>query len=189
MDACLSKPVRQAQLLNTLATAWSKKQHVEQADPAKPGSRIAEMKSVLAARSAGWPIRVLVAEDNTVNQKVAERMLERLGLHAEVAANGREAVKMFEVLPYDLVFMDCQMPEMDGYEAAREIRRREGPGQHVSIIAMTADAMASCRERCREAGMDDFIAKPVAMEALFDALRKWTPLAAPGAARLTGAVP
>jgi CheY-like chemotaxis protein len=82
--------------------------------------------------------------------------------------------------------MDCQMPEMDGYEAAREIRRREGPGQHVAIIAMTADVMASCRARCREAGMDDFIAKPVAVEALFEALRRWAPPGAPGAARLIG---
>jgi len=193
--------VRQSQLLNTLATAWSKKQHVALADPAKPGNRIADMKSALAGRSAGWPIRVLVAEDNVVNQKVAERMLDRLGLRADMAANGREAVRMFELLPYDLVFMDCQMPEMDGYEASREIRRREGPGRHVPIIAMTADAMAGCREQCLEAGMDDFIAKPVAMEALFEALRRWVPVKepapgrpesqsnpaeTPGAARLSG---
>jgi signal transduction histidine kinase/CheY-like chemotaxis protein len=181
--ACLSKPVRQSQLLNTLATAWSKQQHVARADPAKPASRIAEMKSAMAGRSAGWPIRVLVAEDNVVNQKVAARMLERLGLRVEVAANGREAVKMFELLPYDLVFMDCQMPEMDGYEAAREIRRREGPGRYVAIIAMTADAMAGCREHCLEAGMDDFVAKPIAMEALFEALRRWAPVREPAPAQ------
>jgi CheY-like chemotaxis protein len=126
---------------------------------------------------------VLVAEDNVVNQKVAARMLERLGLRVEVAANGREAVKMFELLPYDLVFMDCQMPEMDGYEAAREIRRREGPGRYVAIIAMTADAMAGCREHCLEAGMDDFVAKPIAMEALFEALRRWAPVREPAPAQ------
>jgi CheY-like chemotaxis protein len=175
IDACLSKPVRQSQLLNTLATAWSKKQHVALADPAKPGNRIADMKSALAERSAGWPIRVLVAEDNVVNQKVAVRMLETLGLRADVAANGREAVRMFELLPYELVFMDCQMPEMDGYEAAQEIRRREGPCRHVAIIAMTADAMAGCRERCLEAGMDDFVGKPVSLEALFEAIQRWEP--------------
>jgi len=175
LDACLSKPVRQSQLLNTLATAWSKKQHVAPAAPAKSGSRLAEMKSALAERPAGCLIRVLVAEDNMVNQKVAVRMLEGLGLRADVAANGREAVRMFELLPYDVVLMDCQMPEMDGYEASREIRRREGPGRHVAIIAMTADVMAGCREQCLEAGMDDFISKPVAMEALFEALRKWAP--------------
>jgi len=78
--------------------------------------------------------------------------------------------------------MDCQMPEMDGYETSREIRRREGPGRHVPIIAMTADAMSGCRERCLEAGMDDFISKPVAMEALFGALRKWAPVKEPAPA-------
>jgi CheY-like chemotaxis protein len=182
LDACLSKPVRQSQLLNTLATVWSKKQHVALADSANPGSRIADMKSALAGRAAGWPIRVLVAEDNVINQKVAVRMLERLGLRADVAANGREAVRMFELLPYDLVFMDCQMPEMDGYEAAQEIRRREGSGPHVAIIAMTADAMAGCRERCLQAGMDDFVGKPVAMEALYEALQRWAPAKEPAPA-------
>src|SRR5271157_662046 len=183
IDACLSKPVRHSQLLNTLATAWSKKQHVALADPAKPASRIAEMKSALAQRSARWAIRVLVAEDNVVNQKVAVRMLEGLGLRADVAANGRETVRIFELLPYDLVLMDCQMPEMDGYEATREIRRREGPGRHVAIIAMTADAMAGCREQCLEAGMDDFVAKPVALEALFEILQRWAPVKEPEPAR------
>jgi CheY-like chemotaxis protein len=179
IDACLVKPVRQSQLLNTLATAWSRNLRVAPADPAKPGSRIAEMQSVLAGKSAVWPIRVLVAEDNVVNQKVAVRMLERLELRADVAANGRETVRMFELLPYDLVFMDCQMPEMDGYEAAREIRSRERPNRHVAIIAMTADAMAGCRERCLEAGMDDIVTKPVAMEALFEALQRWVPAKEP----------
>ena len=183
LDACLSKPVRQSQLLNALATAWSRKLHVVPAAPAKPASRMEEMKSAVAGRSAGWPIRVLVAEDNVVNQKVAIRMLERLGLRADVAANGREAVSMFELLPYDLVFMDCQMPEMDGYEAAREIRRGEGPDRHVAVIAMTADAMAGCREQCLAAGMDDFIAKPVSMEALFEALQRWAPAKEPVPAR------
>jgi signal transduction histidine kinase/CheY-like chemotaxis protein len=183
VDACLSKPVRQSQLLNTLATSWSKKQHVALAGPARPGSRIAEMNSALAGRSAEWPIRVLVAEDNVVNQKVAVRMLERLGLRTDVATNGREAVRMFELLPYDLIFMDCQMPEMDGYEAAQEIRRREGPGRRVAIVAMTADAMAGCREQCLEAGMDDFVGKPVAMEPLFEALQRWVPVKEPALAR------
>jgi CheY-like chemotaxis protein len=183
VDACLSKPVRQSQLLNTLATAWSKKQHMAYVDPASPGHRIGEMKSALAGRLAGCPIRVLVAEDNVVNQKVAIRMLERLGLRADVAANGRETVRMFELLPYDLIFMDCQMPEMDGYEATRTIRRQEEPGRHVAIIAMTADAMAGCREQCIEAGMDDFIVKPVAMEGLFEVLQRWTPAKEPALAQ------
>jgi CheY-like chemotaxis protein len=90
---------------------------------------------------------------------------------------------MFELLPYDLIFMDCQMPEMDGYEATRTIRRQEEPGRHVAIIAMTADAMAGCREQCIEAGMDDFIVKPVAMEGLFEVLQRWTPAKEPALAQ------
>jgi CheY-like chemotaxis protein len=97
-------------------------------------------------------------------------MLEKLGIRTDVAANGREAVDMLELLPYDLVFMDCQMPEMNGYEATAEIRRREPPGRHVHIIALTAEAIAGCREQCLEAGMDDFICKPITLNDLIQVL-------------------
>ena len=90
-----------------------------------------------------------------------------------MARNGREAIEMLRILPYDVVFMDCQMPEMNGYEAVSEIRRREEPGQHLPVIAMTAEATAGSRERCIQAGMDDYITKPVKVEALVDALKKW----------------
>jgi len=100
---------------------------------------------------------VLVAEDNAVNQKVALRMLERLGRQKGRCANGQEAVKMASDLPYDLIFMDCQMPEMNGYDATKEIRRRTGPNQRSVIVALTADASASCKQRCLTAGMDDII--------------------------------
>jgi CheY-like chemotaxis protein len=98
-------------------------------------------------------------------------MVEKLGLRADVAANGREAVQLFEMRPYNLILMDCQMPEIDGYQASREIRRIEARDRHSIIIAMTADAMAGARERCLEAGMDDYIAKPVSfgdLSAIFD---------------------
>jgi CheY-like chemotaxis protein len=116
---------------------------------------------------------VLVAEDNVVNQKVAVRMLERLGLRADMAGNGREAVALFRMAPYDVILMDCQMPEMDGFEAAREIRRLENPARRVVIVAMTAEAMTGTREQCLAEGMDDYISKPVKLEDLYETLRKW----------------
>jgi len=118
---------------------------------------------------------VLVAEDNMVNQKVAVRMLERLGLRPDVAGNGREAVELCAMLPYDLIFMDCQMPEMDGYAATAEIRKRPGPEGRVAIVAMTAEAMEGCRERCIEAGMDAYISKPVRLDDVIEALKNWAP--------------
>jgi PAS domain S-box-containing protein len=170
IDACLAKPVRQSQLLGTLGMTWARK---KTGLAAAGDDRIEAMRSTLTGRFAGSPIRILLAEDNVVNQKVARRMLERLGLRMDVAGNGREAVEMCGLIRYDVVLMDCQMPEMDGYEATREIRRQQADGRHSVIIAMTADAMAGTRERCLEAGMDDHIAKPVKLEDLFEALQKW----------------
>ena len=167
IDAFLVKPVRHSQLLNTISNAWSKK--LEFAAPVAAGpeypSSIAALQSRVA-KQADSRVRVLVAEDNAVNQKVALRMLDRLGIRADVAANGREALRMATDLSYDVIFMDCQMPEMNGYEAALEIRRRTGPSQQAAIVAMTADASVSCRERCVAAGMDGFISKPVKLEYL-----------------------
>jgi CheY-like chemotaxis protein len=118
---------------------------------------------------------VLLAEDNVVNQKVAAGMLQRLGCGADVAANGREALEKCAGRQYDLVFMDCHMPEMDGYDAAGELRRREGGVRRTTIIALTADAREGTRERCIRAGMDDYIVKPVRLEDLRSAIEKWAP--------------
>jgi CheY-like chemotaxis protein len=116
-----------------------------------------------------------VVDDNIVNQKMAVKMLEKLGCTAEVASNGLEAVEKVEKSPYDLVLMDCQMSEMDGYEATAKIRLRENGSRHTFIIAMTAHAMPGDRERCLKAGMDDYMAKPIKKETLFEIMEKWIP--------------
>ena len=114
--------------------------------------------------------RVLLAEDNEINQLVAVRMLEKHGFRVDVAVNGRVALEMCQAHDYKAVFMDCQMPELDGYETALEIRRREGPGRHIPIIAMTANTMEGDREKCLAAGMDEYVGKPVDAEALRHAI-------------------
>jgi PAS domain S-box-containing protein len=180
IDACLTKPVRQSQLFNTVVSIWTKRLGVNVADgiPPKPGNGAA--KPDLLRSFTSCRVRVMIAEDNIVNQKVASRMVERLGLRADVAANGLEAVAMFELLPYDLILMDCQMPEMDGYEATAKIRQLKASPRRVVIIAMTAEAMAGTRERCLEAGMDDYISKPVKLEELRTILGKWLLFQQPG---------
>src|SRR5664280_1022624 len=122
-------------------------------------------------------IRILLAEDNLTNQQVALGILKKLGLRADAVADGVEAVRSLETIPYDLVLMDVQMPEMDGFEATGRIR---DPGSAVlnhavPIIAMTAHAMQGDRERCLEAGMDDYVSKPVSPQALAEALARWLP--------------
>jgi signal transduction histidine kinase/CheY-like chemotaxis protein len=121
------------------------------------------------------PVRVLVAEDNSVNQRVASAMLQRLGIRADLVANGEEAVEALERMPYDLVFMDCRMPVMDGYTACRLIREREQGLRHTPVIAMTASVIQGDRERCLEAGMDDYLSKPVRLQELSAMVRRWLP--------------
>jgi CheY-like chemotaxis protein len=116
---------------------------------------------------------VLVVEDNAVNQKVAVALLSRLGVRTDVANHGREAVERMKAFAYDLVLMDCQMPVMNGYDATIEIRKGEASRARVPIVAMTADVIDGSRERAMEAGMDDFVAKPVDVQELTRALRTW----------------
>jgi len=118
--------------------------------------------------------RVLVVEDNEGNQTVARLMLEKLGCSVAIAPNGREGAAAAGLGEYDIVFMDCQMPVMDGLEAARQIRAAEGGGPHIPVVAMTANAMQGEKEKCIAAGMDDYITKPIMLRALEEALSRWT---------------
>ena len=170
--ATLCKPVRQSQLYNCLATLMGVSVETQLVN-----DRSLEPK-------AQWDIRALVAEDNVVNQKVAALMLEKLGCRVDIAANGLEVLEAVDRLPYDVIFMDCQMPEMDGYEATRAIRKKEdlknseittlnSQQSHTPIIAMTASALRGDRQTCLDAGMDDYLSKPVKSEALIAMLQKW----------------
>ncbi|MFN0164888.1 MAG: PAS domain S-box protein, partial [Bryobacteraceae bacterium] len=138
-----------------------------------------------APRTVGYSprARVLLVEDNHVNQKVGLMLLNRLGCRVDLAATGKEAVDALRNAPFDAVFMDCSMPEMDGFEATRRIRDQEGDGSRTPIIAMTANALSGDRERCLAAGMDDYVAKPVRIEEIERVLRRWlrAPVPAPQA--------
>ena len=167
--ACLTKPARKADLLRALAENWS-------AESLQVPKRQQKMR-----RGA---VRILLAEDNIINQQVASAMLEKLGYQADMAANGEEALKVLANSAYDLVLMDVQMPVMDGMTATREIRKRELAGSgdpagsfssHLPIIAMTANAVQGDREDCLKVGMDDYLQKPVSLQGLEDMLEKWLP--------------
>jgi CheY-like chemotaxis protein len=120
--------------------------------------------------AARHPLRILLAEDNVVNQKLALRLLGQMGYRADLASNGIEAVESVGRQTYDVVLMDVQMPEMDGLEASRRITAQGPPDQRPRIVAMTANAMQGDREQCLAAGMDDYVTKPIRVEALVQAL-------------------
>jgi len=167
IDVTFALPVRPTRLLGVLGS-------VLHPDLAPKVRRVAE--TAVAGAQSKARARILVAEDNPVNQRVASHMLNKLGYRCDIASNGLEAVAMLAQLPYDLVLMDCQMPEMDGYTATRAIRQREdAQDRHTPIIAMTANAMREDRARCLDAGMDGFIPKPIALEELETAMECWIP--------------
>jgi CheY-like chemotaxis protein len=162
----LTKPLRQLPLRRALVRALGglDPTNTLNGDGTSPAAPLAE---------AGRAPRVLVADDDAVNQRLAVRLLERLGCRADVVADGAEALEALSRIRYDIVLMDCRMPGVDGYEATRLIR--SSPAREVAIVALTANALPGERERCLAAGMDDHLVKPVAREALAAALRRWVP--------------
>jgi CheY-like chemotaxis protein len=179
--AFLTKPLlRASHLRDALARCWDSRGVsllVEQApgegpQPALPAEMPVMQRPAEAAVPAAQSIRVLVAEDNAVNQLLVRRMFERIGIRIDMAANGREAVQMAAEFAYDIIFMDCFMPELDGYEATAILRERQA-GRRIPIVAITANAMSEDRARCLEAGMDDHLTKPVRIEDIRNALERW----------------
>jgi signal transduction histidine kinase/DNA-binding response OmpR family regulator len=160
IDACLIKPVRQVRLRECLLRALSNRKAEAESTPSPTAPVLDENVDV----------NILLADDNTINRKVALGQLRQLGFRADGVTNGVEVLQAMERKAYDIVLMDCQMPQMDGYEATREIRARQIP---VHIIAMTANAMEGDREECLHAGMDDYVAKPVRLPELKAALDRW----------------
>ncbi len=167
--AYLTKPIRQSKLYDCLATVTG----IQKETTKDRSTKIITRYSLAEDRKRN--VRILLAEDNMINQKVALNILKKLGYSADAVANGEEAVKALEMIPYDIVLMDCQMPEMDGYEATGEIRNPESKvlDHNVTIVAMTANAMKGDRENCLKAGMDDYLSKPVKPKELSDMLDKW----------------
>ncbi len=141
----------------------------------KNESSSARESTVRAEEKIAFPenVRILIAEDNLINQKIALMQLKDMGLRAEAVSNGKEALEAHRRAPFDLILMDCQMPEMDGYRATREIRALEGEGSRVPIIAMTANALDEDRKKCLDVGMNDYLSKPVKMENLKLTLQNW----------------
>jgi two-component system sensor histidine kinase/response regulator len=178
IDAVLSKPVKQSRLFDCLVAVIGKSEATSLWAPKPGGAPGPQLSAGVRARLAGT--RILLAEDNAVNQKVGLALLKKLGCTADAVGNGIEALEALQRIPYTLVFMDCQMPEMDGFEATRLIRKRELDTGHacpwkspVHIIALTASAMQGDREKCLAVGMDDYVSKPVRLVELQAALERW----------------
>jgi signal transduction histidine kinase/CheY-like chemotaxis protein/HPt (histidine-containing phosphotransfer) domain-containing protein len=171
-NAYLTKPFRHNELKTVLS-------HILRDNTAEPTSpyTIATRHTAREIHNcfAQCKARILLAEDNITNQQVALGILRKMGLTADVAANGLEVLDALSSIPYDIIFMDVQMPEMDGLETTQHIRNSNSPIRTIPIIAMTAHAMASDRDQCLEAGMNDYVAKPVSPEALAEAIEKWLP--------------
>ncbi len=166
----IAKPVKQSLLRQCLAMAMS-----AGVRPRSIMAGLTELKVLddIAAAGGGRDLRILIAEDNIVNQKVAIHQLQRLGYAAHAVDNGRAAIEALQRTAFDVVFMDCQMPELDGYGATRELRRLEGESKHTWIVAMTANSLEGDREKCLACGMDDYVSKPAKPENLDAALERY----------------
>jgi CheY-like chemotaxis protein/nitrogen-specific signal transduction histidine kinase len=171
--SCLTKPIKPLQLQEALIRVIS---------GAKPAAKKAATTKLDPALANRLPLRVLLCDDNVINQKVALRLMQQMGYKADVAVNGVECLQAIERLPYDIIFMDVQMPEMDGLEATRQIRERQkNPGAsgnfkpNIAIVAMTANAMQGDRDKCINAGMDDYLSKPIRPEDIRKILELWGP--------------
>jgi two-component system, sensor histidine kinase and response regulator len=180
LDGCLLKPVKQSRLFDCLVNAMSK-------TPAKDSAAnsTAPVSVPISAESVRYheKVRILLAEDSSINQRVALGQLRKLGYTAKPVTNGLAVLEALREGAYDIVLMDCQMPEMDGYEATQAIREREqsgapyaGSAPRVHIIAMTANAMQGDAEKCLAVGMDDYLSKPVRAVELQAALERWKPM-------------
>ncbi len=168
VSACLTKPIRQSELFDAMMKALG-----------SPGSgpSVVEARTVpveVPTDKTVRPLRILLAEDHIVNQKVAVGMLERMGHRATVVADGAKAVEAWETTRFDMILMDVQMPEMDGFEAVAAIRERERQtGHHIPIAALTAHAMKGDRERCLNSGFDDYLTKPIRSRELGETIGRW----------------
>jgi len=161
---CLRKPIRQARLMHELENLFM-------AHPKDRPSIPEDVPSPTSVRDR--PGRILVVDDNTINRRVTTLQLQKMGYTSQAVANGREAIDALALIPYDVILMDCQMPEMDGYQATAVIRQKEGKSRHTPIIAMTAHAMEGEIQKCLQAGMDDYISKPVDTHRLQEMLTQW----------------
>ena len=164
--AALSKPVRQSQLFDIIVNALGAASRAETV----VASTVRATRG--ASGDADLGLRVLLAEDNLINQKVASRMLSRWGCEVVAVVDGAAAIEAVRAGRLDLVLMDCYMPGLDGYEATRAIRALNGPEARIPIIAMTANALEGDRERCLDAGMDDYISKPVRPDDLLEVIHR-----------------
>jgi CheY-like chemotaxis protein len=175
--AYLVKPVRATTLHDSIAAVLNRSRNGKQPEQLVTRHMVNELRAASqqpdAAPGTRWS--VLLAEDNLVNQKVATRLLEKLNLQITIAQNGQEAIDKAQSGAYDLIFMDCQMPEVDGYEATEAIRKMDGGKNRIPIVAMTANAMQGDREKCIGAGMDDYLTKPIKAAELGRMVDEWAP--------------